>query len=176
MSPSIILVPGINNSGPTHWQTLWEQSAPSFRRIEVDDWDHPVCATWIASIDHAVAAAKNDVILVAHSLGCLPVIEWATQRYRERVVAAMLVSVPDPAGPNFPKEASGFSMPSLNPLPLKSLVVSSEDDPYGAPGYARTCASAWGSRFVNVGNAGHINTDSRLGTWEQGMTLLRSLM
>lgn len=31
----ILNVPGLNNSGPAHWQTRWEQRYPWFRRVEL---------------------------------------------------------------------------------------------------------------------------------------------
>ncbi len=178
MTANVLLMPGINNSGPTHWQSLWEAANPSFRRIEVDDWDYPACSAWIESIERAVGAAGPGVLIVAHSLGCLPVVEWAAHRSRSKdaVRGLMLVSVPDPLGPNFPAEASGFAPPPLQRLPFRSIVVSSEDDPYGAPDHARRCADAWGSRFVNAGALGHINAASGLGAWEQGREILQSLL
>lgn len=172
---TVLIMPGICNSGPTHWQTLWEAVHPSFRRIEVDDWDHPVCASWVDTIERTVRSAGQPVIIVAHSLGCLPVVEWAMRGKTDKVSGALLVSVPDPHGPNFPSEATGFSSLPLKPLPFKSIVVSSQDDPYGAPEYARRCADGWRSDFVNIGAAGHINADSNLGAWDEGMKLLRSL-
>lgn len=175
MRATVLIMPGINNSGPTHWQSLWEEANPVFRRIQVDDWDRPECASWIASIDRAVTSVEQPVILVAHSLGCLPVIEWAMRGRTDRVRGALLVSVPDPLGPNFPAEATGFTPLPLQRLPFKSIVVSSENDPYGGSAYARRCADEWGSRFVNIGAAGHINAASNLGAWDEGMALLRSL-
>jgi predicted alpha/beta hydrolase family esterase len=94
----------------------------------------------------------------------------------DRVAGMMLVSVPDPLSSNFPAEASGFPPPALRPLPCKSIVVSSEDDPYGTPAYMRRCADAWGSVFINAGAAGHINAASNLDKWEQGLELLRTLL
>lgn len=176
MKETVLIMPGINNSGPEHWQTLWEAENPAFRRIEVDDWDNPVCASWIASIDRAVQTATGPVTIVAHSLGCLPVVAWAQQGNTAGVRAAMLVSVPDVHGPNFPVEARGFSPVTLRRLPFRSMVVSSADDPYGTLEYRQRCAQAWDSEFINVGEAGHINARSGHGTWEAGKVLLRRLM
>jgi predicted alpha/beta hydrolase family esterase len=172
---TVLLMPGIHNSGLAHWQSLWEKDDPSFVRIQVDDWDHPVCEAWVEAIERTVAATPEPVVIVAHSLGCLPVVEWASRAPVRKVHGLMLVSVPDPSGPRFPSEAKGFSLPLSKVLPCPSLVVSSEDDPYGTPVHARRCAEAWGSRFVNVGAAGHINADSRLDRWEQGLELLTAL-
>jgi len=171
----VLVVPGINNSGPTHWQTLWQAAHPGWVRIEVPDWDHPVCADWVAAIDRAAGKAGRPVIIVAHSLGCLPVVEWALADAGPALKALLLVSVPDPAGPAFPAQAKGFAALACRPLPCRSILVSSEDDPYGSPEYARHCAYRLGSRFVNVGKAGHINASSGLGAWPQGFELLGSL-
>jgi predicted alpha/beta hydrolase family esterase len=40
---------------------------------------------------------------------------------------------------------------------------------------AQGFAEAWGSEFVNIGAAGHINTASGLGDWPQGFELLQRL-
>jgi uncharacterized protein len=40
---------------------------------------------------------------------------------------------------------------------------------------AKDIARAWGSRFVDIGRAGHVNGDSGLGDWPEGKRLLRLL-
>ncbi|MEB0164938.1 alpha/beta hydrolase, partial [Glaciimonas sp. CA11.2] len=30
----VLIVPGLNNSGPQHWQSRWERLYPAFERIE----------------------------------------------------------------------------------------------------------------------------------------------
>ena len=175
MTKTVLLVPGINNSGATHWQTLWEIANPTFQRIRVVDWDRPSCASWVDAIEDSVSSMGGAVFIVAHSLGCLPVIEWVRNRQVDKIGGALFVSVPDPNGSNFPVEATGFKQLRLQQLPFKSIVVSSEDDPYGSPDFARRCADGWGSRFVGIGAAGHINASSNLGVWDEGMNLLHSL-
>jgi len=32
--PPVLIVPGWTNSGPQHWQTLWEHEHPEYRRVE----------------------------------------------------------------------------------------------------------------------------------------------
>ena len=49
--------------------------------------------------------------MVAHSLGCLALAHWMAASALP-VHAALLVAVPDPHGPAFPTEATGFA-----PLP-----------------------------------------------------------
>ena len=170
----ILLLPGYGNSGPAHWQSRWEAENPSFRRVVQDDWMHPVRSAWQSRLEEAVAQAGPDVVLVAHSLGCLLAAHWAAST-RRRVKAALLVAVPDPAGPEFPSAAIGFAEPPMRPLPFTSLVVASRDDPYTSLDHVRRCANAWGAELVDIGPAGHINADSGLGAWDQGHALLRRL-
>jgi predicted alpha/beta hydrolase family esterase len=37
----ILIVPGVNGSGPDHWQTRWERKLSTARRVEQADWDSP---------------------------------------------------------------------------------------------------------------------------------------
>lgn len=97
---STLVVPGVGNSGAEHWQTLWDRQDADARRIAVSDWDRPNCETWVEAIDDAVLTMGDSVVIVAHSLGCLAVVHWAA-RHPRRLHAALLVAVPDPAGPAF---------------------------------------------------------------------------
>ena len=60
-------------------------------------------------------------------------------------------------------------------LPFQSVVVASDNDPYCRLERARLFAEHWGSRLVVVPGAGHINADSGLGDWPQGLKLLGAL-
>ena len=171
---SVLILPGIGNSGPSHWQSLWEAANPAFRRVEQRDWDRPVCEEWVVTLEAAVRQAGADVVLVAHSLACLAVAQWASRGHAP-IAAALLVAVPDPAGPNFPAEAIGFSQTPTQPFDFCSTVVASSDDPYGSVAHASALAQAWGSRWVNIGESGHINASSGLGEWAYGYELLTQL-
>jgi hypothetical protein len=113
-------------------------------------------------------------VLVAHSLGCLCVAHWAA-RTTLKVKGALLVALPDPEEAGFPSEAKGFSPVPLRSFGFPSIVVASSNDPYGSLGFARSCSLAWGSRFVNIGPVGHINSESGLGNWPEGLTLYQEL-
>jgi len=173
-SAKILMLPGCGDSGPMHWQSRWEAENPSFLRVAQDDWTRPVCKDWRARLEDAVAQIGPETVLVAHSLGCLLVAHWAASTH-QRIKAALLVAVPDPAAPEFPSAAIGFARPPMQPLPFRSLIVASSDDPYADLGYARDCATAWGSELVAIGAAGHINALSGLGRWSKGFELLRHL-
>jgi predicted alpha/beta hydrolase family esterase len=53
--------------------------------------------------------------------------------------------------------------------------VASMNDPYCAMQRAVTWAAYWGSRFISIGNRGHINSQSGLENWEEGWSILKQL-
>ena len=174
MSDPVLILPGLGNSGPQHWQTLWEQAHPDFLRVVQKSWDHPVCADWVAAIEGAVRRAGPESVLVAHSLACLAVAHWASAAHAP-IKAAMLVAVPNSQRESFPKEAQGFAETPTTPFDFPSLVVASTDDPYGSAENAERLARAWGSDYRCLGAFGHINANSGLGDWPEGFGLLKRL-
>lgn len=174
MPTSALILPGLGNSGPLHWQTLWEQSNPGFVRVEQRSWDHPICADWVDTIETAVRRAGPEVVLVAHSLACLAVAHWASKEHLP-IKAALLVAVPNSTRTSFPKEAIGFAETPTPRFAFRSIVVASDDDPFGSMENAERLAAAWGSRVVRIGPCGHINASSGLGDWPAGFELLKEL-
>lgn len=171
MTSPILIVPGIGNSGPSHWQSLWQEKGPEWHRLQVKDWDHVVCDDWVSAISRQVASLGPDTLIVAHSLGCLAVIHWAA-REGKKIRGALLVAAPDPASQVFPASAFGFSPVPLKNLPFASTVVASTNDPYGSTSYASACSKAWGSDYFEVESRGHLNSESGLGDWPAGSSLL----
>ncbi|MGF6603147.1 putative alpha/beta hydrolase family esterase [Paraburkholderia sp. GAS448] len=179
MDAKVLVLPGYQNSGEGHWQTLWEQSQPTCSRVQMPDWDHPVRDAWCRTLDDAVAAADAPIVFAAHSLGCLTVAFWAAQyaspAQAAKVAGALLVAVPDPTGDQFPTDASGYAPVPLAHLPFPSIVVASTDDAYGSVPFSQACARAWGSSWFEIGARGHINSDSGLGDWDEGQRWLATL-
>ncbi len=193
MKAEVLMVPGMWNSGPENWQTLWQAEHIEYRRVMQRDWDHPVCKEWVRTLDEYVSAASDEddidgVVLVAHSLGCATVAHWA-KRYANRigseriddrrkpamVLGALLVAPSDVEAPSYPSDATGFQPMPLCPFPFRSTVVASANDPYVTMERAEAFAKAWGSKFVSIGEAGHINADSGYGPWEAGKKYLQEL-
>jgi predicted alpha/beta hydrolase family esterase len=167
----VLIVPGLGNSGPEHWQSLWEAEEPGFRRVEQRDWETPDCREWVLRLEETAAEAGPEAVIAAHSLGCATVAHWALQSERT-VRGAFLVAPSDVEAPWY-REAglSGFDPMPLQPLPFPSLVVASSNDPYLSLKRAREFARAWGSRLVEVGDDGHLNTASGHGPWPEGRRL-----
>jgi predicted alpha/beta hydrolase family esterase len=173
---TLVVVPGLGDSGPQHWQSSWAEETPRALRVRQRDWDHPALADWIETLDQTVKAASSPPVLVAHSLGCALVAHWFL-RMRRRVTAALLVAPADVDSPaHTPDEVRCFRPMPLGRLPFPTTVVASDDDPYVAPERARWFAQHWGSRFVLVAGAGHLNADSKLGRWDAGKRLLDELV
>ena len=174
MPAPVLVVPGWGDSGPAHWQTLWEQADPGLRRVVQRDWLYPVCAEWVATLEAAIHAAGEPVVLVAHSLGCHAIAHCARGRALP-VRGALLVAPPDVEHPDFPPTIEGFAPIPRERLPFPSVVVASRNDPFSDFERTRALATAWGSRLVDVGTLGHVNADAGLGPWPLGERLLAEL-
>ena len=60
-----LIVPGLGNSGPEHWQTYFQNSAPNFSRVEQSDWDTPTCEDWIRNLDAMITSYElSSVVLI----------------------------------------------------------------------------------------------------------------
>lgn len=172
---TVLILPGLYDSGPEHWQTHWQRADPSFVRVVQRDWETPSREEWVATLDAAVAEAGPETVLVAHSTACALVAFWAASTTRT-IRGALIVAPSDTDAASYPSGPTGWQPMPLHRLPFPSIVVASDDDDYCALPRAEAFADAWGSRFVSVGPKGHINSASHLGTWPQGRALLAELM
>lgn len=175
---TILILPGVGNSGPEHWQSHWERLLPGAVRVLQSDWDAPRCVDWVVTLDAAVAAHAAPLVLVSHSSSCALVAHWAggaTPEQLSKVRGALLVGPSDPLGPHYPVGPSGFAPVPLARLPFPTILVASTDDVYVSLAQARRYADAWGSRFVDVGARGHLNSASGLGDWPEGRMMLGEL-
>jgi uncharacterized protein len=79
LAPTIFLLPGWLNSGPSHWQSRWEALHGDTRVLQ-SDWQRPLRGDWCARLDEVLgnhlaqqnqtqnALPKNE-LLVLHSIG-----------------------------------------------------------------------------------------------------------
>ena len=173
--PPVLIVPGLGNSGPQHWQTHWQQRAPDFIRVEQADWDKPDLADWLARLDAAITACPAPPIVVAHSLACSLLGHWVT-RHGCELHGALLVAPADvDSDSNTPPETWGFRPMPLARFACPAIVVASTNDPYVDFERARHFAARWNARFVDAGALGHINSASDLRDWPFGWALLEDL-
>ena len=169
---TVLTLPGLHGAGPDHWQTAWEAAFPGFVRVEQADWERPLYADWAARLRAAVERSKGPVVLVAHSLGTSLTMRWSFDEpaAARKVAGAFLVAPTD--RDRFDAQDSplrAFGPMIMEALPFASMVVASRDDDRVAFDRAEAFAKAWGSRFVDAGNLGHIGSASKLGLWPFGL-------
>lgn len=165
---ALVLVPGRYNSGPEHWQSIWEREVPVWHRIEQRNWDDPDVLRWADSIGRVLAGTRKPAILAGHSLGALAACV-AADRWPGRVAGLFLVAPAEPG--RFDAEDE---VPARR-LPGRSLVVASQTDPFMSFERAQHWAGLWGSEVVDLGDAGHINAESGFGPWRYGRELVARL-
>ena len=177
MKPSnVLLLPGWENSGPQHWQSLWEVRH-GYVRVEQHDWMKPLRGDWVARLEDVILTCDEPAVLVAHSLGCMLAAAWAApSKNTHRVKAALLVAPADVERPDIRERLPSWSPIELRALPFPTVLLASRDDPHCE--FERAClfGYAWNSQFMDYGPCGHINADSGLVSWPEGHVLLQDLM
>jgi len=174
-----LIVPGLNNSGPTHWQSFWAKSLEDASCVVQRNWDAPQKSEWIETLDEAVSKLESDTIFISHSLGVVTTVLWLTEIFGRTGAAAnpkahfikgaFLVS---PSDADNIEIINNFAPMPLQKLPVPAWVIASEDDPFVTMERSKFFANAWGAHIESVGCLGHINAKSNLGEWEQGRKLL----
>jgi uncharacterized protein len=172
---SVLFLPGFGNSGPGHWQSLWERRLPLARRVDLGDWNRPSRDQWTSRLDAAITSCREAPVLVAHSLGVIAVVCWAAL-YDAPVRAALLVAAPDMTRTDLPSEVLAFGTPPAVRLRFDAVLASSSNDPYCELAQSRSLSEAWGARFVDLGPVGHVNPDSGHGPWPEGERLLAEML
>ena len=168
----VIIVPGWRDSGPGHWQSLWAERVGGAVRVQQDDWITPTRVSWVASIARTILQLDEPVVVVAHSLGCIATTHLPPE-VAERIMGALLVA---PADPERRAVLNDFAPVPYQKLAYRNVLVASSNDPFCPVRLAGAYARAWGSEFVRMQDAGHINLESGHGEWPLGMALLQSLV
>ncbi len=176
--PLVLIIPGLNDSGPRHWQTLWERKLAECTRVDLGMWDNPHRNTWVNKLNLAIDRADRPIILVAHSLGCLAVAWWAEyersalghNQGENPVKGALLVAPPDVDRPGIDPRIARFGAAPRGELPFPAFLVASRNDPWCNLRTAAQLAQDWGCRFADAGAVGHINAESTwaIGRWVNG--------
>lgn len=165
----VLVVPGLHNSGPGHWQTRWQEAHPHFERVEQSDWDTPDLDTWSEKLASDLHQSSQPVVIIAHSFGCLTTVHRIGVD-SGTIVGALLVAPADPQ-----KFGVAERLQNVR-LTVPSIVIGSTNDPWMASHRASYWADRWGSEFFNAGPMGHINAESGLGDWRFGQFCLQQLI
>ncbi|PJN38541.1 alpha/beta hydrolase [Streptomyces sp. CB02959] len=179
--PTVVIVPGLRDHLPEHWQTRLGDQLPGARTVPPLETDRLSRDAQIAALDQVLSEVTGPAVLVAHSAGVLTTVHWA-QRQHRMIQGALLATPPDfdaplPAGYPTPEELrrNGWTPVPRAPLPFPSIVAASTNDPLA--GFPRVAALArdWGSRLIDLGPVGHLNPAAGYGDWPQAPDLIREL-
>jgi len=167
-----------------HWQTLLadrlHQQGRAVRIVPQLDQDKLLRSAQVANLDRVVRGIDGPIILVAHSVGVLITVHWAQETTRA-VRGALLATPPDfdtplPAGYTDPQTLAtrGWTPVPRQRLPFPSIVVGSRNDPIGGFERIREFAQAWGARFADGGEVGHLSPAEGYGTWPLADELIQT--
>jgi predicted alpha/beta hydrolase family esterase len=161
----VLVIPGLHDSGPGHWQTWLQGQYRGAVRVIQKDWHQPELPSWSERITQTLARhdPRTEWVAVAHSFGCLALAHHLHAHRASatvpRIKAALMVAPADP---------DKFSVRPLLPtdgLGLPATLIGSETDPWMSITHARLWSDTWGLHFNNLGDAGHINVESGFGPW-----------
>jgi hypothetical protein len=173
----LLIVPGLRDSGPTHWQSWLQRQFRRSVRVHQRDWNTPDLEAWSARIDAALATRPGvRWVAVAHSFGCLALAHHLAQCAARGpadvagIRSALFVAPADPA--RFAVEAS---LPDKR-LAVPSRLLLSETDPWMSADAAREWAAARGSRVTSLGDAGHVNAEAGFGPLPQAKAIVAEMI
>ncbi|MCH9807825.1 MAG: alpha/beta hydrolase [Alphaproteobacteria bacterium] len=174
----ILIIPGWSGSEKDHWQSRWQRSLKTARRIEQEEWFEPNLEAWSDRIIKAVEIARRPVVLVAHSLGVITLAHTAPRLPEGKIAGAFFVAPADvdnvqdwpvTRGYEASKSLSGFAPIPTATLPFPSMLVASSNDPYCQLGRAKQLSRVWGAKLIEAGEVGHLNVNSGHGPWPEGL-------
>ncbi|WP_331719930.1 alpha/beta hydrolase [Streptomyces sp. NBC_00147] len=179
--PTVVIVPGMRDHVPAHWQTILSSEIASSRTVPPLTSDRLSCDAQVAALDDILSDLSGPVVLVAHSAGVMTTVHWA-HRHSRPIRGALLATPPDfdtplPAGHATPEvlRENGWTPVPRGPLPFPSIVAASTNDPLAGIDRVARLARAWGSRFVDLGPVGHLNPASGHGEWPRAREFVREL-
>jgi predicted alpha/beta hydrolase family esterase len=180
---TVLIVPGLREHVPEHWQTLLAAQLPKVYTVPPLEEDKLSCAARVGALDRALRAIDGPVILVAHSAGVMMVAHWAQATRSPRSIKGALLATPADVESRFPEgypttdslREHGWLPIPRRVLPFPSLVAASRNDPLCAFERAQALAQDWGSTLEDLGDVGHLNPAAGFGEWPRALELIRSL-
>ncbi|WP_319824291.1 RBBP9/YdeN family alpha/beta hydrolase [Thalassovita sp.] len=176
--PTILIVPGLRDHVPQHWQTLLAARLDKVRTVAPMGRQDLDCGARCAAIEQEAQAIEGDIVLVAHSGGVVTVAHWA-QSTRRQIKGAVLATPPDfetPMPDGYPGidalEHAGWLPVPWCKLPFPSIVAASRNDPLARFDRVAEMADDWGSALVDLGDVGHLNPASGFGEWPGALDLI----
>lgn len=163
-APRLLIVPGLGDSPPGHWQSWLQAGVRGSVRVVQRDWQAPDLDRWAGRVAATLERTdhRGPWLVAAHSFGVLAVLRHlvlARVTDAERIAGLLLVAPADPdkfgVGEWLPQQA----------LPVPTTVVLSTNDPWLGLAAGQRWARRWGASVQNLGPAGHVNIESGFGPW-----------
>jgi len=184
-STTVVIVPGLRDHVPDHWQTLLaerlREQGWSVRTVQPLQENKQSCAARVAALEQTLEGIDGPIILVAHSVGTLITVHWS-QQHKRQIKGALLAAPPDfdtplPPGYSDPEtlQRNGWTPVPRAPLPFPSIVAASRNDHLGTFERVEALAQLWGSRVVDLGRVGHLTPADGFGLWPMAEELICEL-
>lgn len=171
------VIPGFAGSPEGHWQHIWAEERPFARMIHQENWYFPDLSVWADTLERALLAEPGEVLLVAHSLGCILTARIGEGAAAHKVRGALLVAPGDlEVTERLHPGLIRFGAMPERALPFPSVLLGSRNDTYMSEERARHFADCWGSQYVDMGYVGHINLASGFGRFERAYRLFDDLL
>ncbi len=181
MSATVLFVPGLRDHVEDHWQTHAARALPGSVTVPPLTSDRLSRQARVAALDAALQGIEGEVVIAAHSAGCLMVAHWALSPTR-RIKGALLATPADierplPAGYPTLEELTegGWLAIPRQPLPFPAVVAASHNDPLADFARVAELADNWGARLHDAGQVGHLNPPAGFGPWPEGLDLIAAL-
>lgn len=178
---TVVFVPGLRDHVEDHWQTHAARAIRNSVTIEPITTDRLSRAARVAALDAVLTAIDGDVVIAAHSAGCLMLAHWAQHPTRP-IRGALLATPADverPLPPGYPSpaelEAGGWCPIPRGKFPFPALVVASRNDPLASFDRIAELTDTWGGVLIDAGDVGHLNPPSGYGPWPDALDLIATL-
>jgi predicted alpha/beta hydrolase family esterase len=178
---TVLIVPGLRDHVPQHWQTLLASRLPRVRTVAPMGRSNLDCRERVAAIEEAAAGIDGPIIVVAHSGGVIATLHWA-QSTKRQLRGALLATPADfdqPMPEGYPSvealSAGGWLPVPRDVLSFRSVVAASRNDPLARYERVAAFARSWGSKLVDLGDVGHLNPASGYGEWPAAVALIAEL-
>ncbi|WJF90283.1 alpha/beta hydrolase [Paraburkholderia bonniea] len=169
--PRLVTMAGLYGSEEAHWQSWLERQFARSLRVEQDDWHAPDLARWSLALHQRLSRERGPFVLAAHSFGCLASAHALLHLpVATSIIGVLLVA---PASPKKFASAAAFEPRRLG---VPSILIGSETDPWMPLEGSRELAQHLGSTFINLGDAGHINTAAGFGPWPRARHYIDTLV
>jgi predicted alpha/beta hydrolase family esterase len=169
-----VLVPGLDGSGPDHWQSWLAGELVAAGRVaqitDLPDVSHPHLDPWLKAIaDQLADFDDNGFDLVAHSLGAVSWMHFCTRDFGvPKPARVALVSAPAP-DLSVPECEEFFPVPldidGLRKGANGTVLVGSDNDPFCPQGVARTYGTPLKMAATVIPGGAHLNVASGHGPW-----------